>query len=102
VWFAYVFLVVAIWGLVVLGITLFNPWDLMPRFYRFNKRLGHIGPLKLGIFFFSEDPTVYRIFMAAIGGFLVVGGTPVSSPSSERRTHSRYWDCPFSPVPRVS
>jgi hypothetical protein len=75
VWLAYVFLLVAIWGLVVLGIMLFNPGNLIARFYRFDKRLAHIGPLKLGIFFFSEDPTVYRIFMAAIGGFLVVGGT---------------------------
>jgi hypothetical protein len=73
--FAFFFLFVAIWGLAVLIVGLFNPKDLVGTFYRFEKRVSRIGPLKLGIFFFTDDPAVYRIFMSSIGALLAVGGT---------------------------
>jgi hypothetical protein len=77
VWFSLVFLLVAIWGLIVFGIALFNPKDLMAKFYRVDKSMSRIGPLKLGIFFYSDSPGVHRVAMAGLGALLAVGGTAI-------------------------
>ncbi len=75
--FAFLFLLVAIWGLVVLVIGIFNPKDLVAKFYRFDKSVSRVGPLKLGVFFFSDDPTVHRIYMVGLGALLAVGGAAI-------------------------
>jgi hypothetical protein len=73
VWFSLVFLLVATWGLIVFGVALFNPKDLMAKFYRFDQSRSRIGPLKLGIFFYSDNPGVHRVTMAGLGALLAVG-----------------------------
>jgi hypothetical protein len=77
VWFSLVFLLVAVWGLTCLVIALFNPKDLVAKFYRFDKSMSRIGPLKLGLFAFSDKPVVHRVFLAGMGAVLAIGGTAI-------------------------
>ena len=72
--FAYFFLLMAIYGFAVFGVALTNIRSWGDKQYRFQRKFSHIGRLKLGIFFFSDDPVVFRVSMAVIGfGMTIMG-----------------------------
>ena len=62
-------------------VMVFDPWDLVNRSYHFNKRISHIGSVKLGLFAFSDDVRFYRIASAGLGLFLVILGSVVFASS---------------------
>jgi hypothetical protein len=73
----YYFLIVALWGLFVATIAVFNPRGWGNGFYRFSKRTSKIGSLKMGIFAFSDDPMIFRVFTTCLGLGLFVGGIAI-------------------------
>jgi hypothetical protein len=75
--FGLLFLLVAIWAVIVLAIALFNPKNLASRLYDFDKRWSRIGPVKLGIFAFSENRTVHRVLLAFISALMAIIGIAV-------------------------
>ena len=45
--------------------------------YRFSKRTSKLGPVKFGIFAFSDDPTIFRMSTFFVGLLMVVMGTAI-------------------------
>jgi hypothetical protein len=71
------FLFIAVWGLIVATITAFNPRGWGDALYRFSKRTSKLGPVKFGIFAFSDDPTIFRMSTFFVGLLMVVMGTAI-------------------------
>lgn len=67
-------LALAIWGAIVFAVTYFNPGGWGDLLYRVSKNVSRIGPMRMGIFAFSDDPILFRVVSACIGLALLVWG----------------------------
>jgi len=72
-WLPVAGLVIAAWGLTI-TVSAARDSRLFRRLYEFDKRHSRVGPIKIGVFAFSDNIAVYRICVSLIGSGLVVAG----------------------------